>query len=180
MCELHVHGAYPLINSVRDLGGTPSIATDTTTLVAEDMFGEIRGALFASRFQISLQARQVGNYPLKNMPINSREALEWATIGGAKAIRLDDKIGSLTPGKKADIVMLRAGDTNLYPVHDPVFAIVDLATGANVEHVLIDGIFRKRDGKSLYPQNKYQKLRDDILESARRLMDESDYHPSAA
>jgi len=180
MCELHGHGAYPLINSVRDLGGTPSIATDTTTLVAEDMFGEIRGALFASRFQISLQARQVGNYPLKSMPINSREALEWATIGGAKAMRLDDKIGSLTPGKKADIVMLRASDTNLYPVHDPVFAIVDLATGANVENVLIDGKFKKRGGKRFYPQNKYQKLRDHILESVNRLMEESDYHPSAA
>lgn len=180
MCELHGHGAYPLINAVRDLGGMPSIATDTNTLVAEDMFGEIRGALFAARFQISHQARQAGNYPLKTMPINSREALEWATIGGAKAMRLDDKIGSLTPGKKADIVMLRARDTNLYPVHDPVFAIADLATGANVENVLIDGKFRKRDGKSLYSQNKYLKLRDEILESVNRLMEESDYHPSAA
>lgn len=95
-------------------------------------------------------------------------------------MRLDDKIGSLTPGKKADIVMLRARDTNLYPVHDPVFAIADLATGANVENVLIDGNFRKRDGKSLYSQNKYLKLRDEILESVNRLMEESDYHPSAA
>ena len=114
------------------------------------------------------------------MSVNSREALEWATIGGAKALRLDDKIGSLTPGKKADIIMLRASDTNLYPVHEPVFAITDLATGANVENVMIDGEFRKRAGKRLYAKTKYKKLRSDISASANRLMEESNYRPSAA
>ncbi|MBT3917045.1 MAG: amidohydrolase family protein [Rhodospirillaceae bacterium] len=180
MCEMHGHGAFPLMWVVRDMGAMPSIATDTNTLVAEDMFGEIRGALFALRFQINQQARADGNYPLKTMPVNSREALEWATMGGAKALRLDDKIGSLTPGKKADIIMLRANDTNLYPVHDPVFAITDLATGANVENVMIDGEFRKRDGKRLYAEKKYNQLRDDLMTSADRLMAESNYRPSAA
>ena len=180
MCEMHGHGAFPLMKVVRDMGAMPSIATDTNTLVAEDMFGEIRGALFALRFQISQQARFDGNYPLETMSVNSREALEWATMGGAKALRLDDKIGSLTPGKKADIIMLRASDTNLYPVHEPVFAITDLATGANVENVMIDGEFRKRDGKRLYSQTNYKKLRNNILASADRLMKESNHRPSAA
>ena len=180
MCEMHGHGAFPLMWVVRDMGAMPSIATDTNTLVAEDMFGEIRGALFALRFQISQQARFDGDYPLKTMSVNSREALEWATIGGAKALRLDDKIGSLTPGKKADIIMLRASDTNLYPVHEPVFAITDLATGANVENVMIDGEFRKRAGKRLYAKTNYKKLRSDISASANRLMEESNYRPSAA
>ena len=180
MCEMHGHGAFPLMRIVRDMGSIPSIATDTNTLVAEDMFGEIRGALFALRFQINQQARSQGNYPLKNMPVNSREALEWATLGNAKALLLDNKIGSLTPGKKADIIMLRANDTNLYPVHEPVFAITDLANGSNVENVIIDGEFRKRHGKRLYPKKSYEKLRRDLLVSANRLMEESNYHPSAA
>ena len=118
--------------------------------------------------------------PLKNMPVNSREALEWATLGNAKALLLDNKIGSLTPGKKADIIMLRANDTNLYPVHEPVFAITDLANGSNVENVIIDGEFRKRHGKRLYPKKSYEKLRRELLVSANRLMEESNYHPSAA
>ena len=114
------------------------------------------------------------------MPVNSREALEWATLGNAKALLLDNKIGSLTPGKKADIIMLRANDTNLYPVHEPVFAITDLANGSNVENVIIDGEFRKRHVKRLYPKKSYEKLRRDLLVSANRLMEESNYHPSAA
>ena len=56
-----------------------------------------------------------------------REALEWATINGARAFRLDRKIGTLSPGKKADIVMLRADDVNMAPVHDPVYSIVEIA-----------------------------------------------------
>jgi cytosine/adenosine deaminase-related metal-dependent hydrolase len=76
--------------------------------------------------------------------------------------------------------MLRANDPNLYPVHDPIFAITDWATGANVEHVLIDGEFRKRDGKRVYPEHKYKKLRQDLMASADRLMKESNYRPSAA
>ena len=180
MCEMHGHGAYPLVNIVRELGASPSIGTDTTTLVAEDMFGEMRGSLFALRFQNSHAARNGGTYPLKQMSVGSREALEWATIGGAKALRLDHKIGSLTPGKKADIVMLRANDMNLFPVHDPVYAITEIATGANVEHVIIDGVFRKKDGKLLYPDDKLEKLRTDLAASADRLMTESNYRPKAA
>ena len=180
MCEMHGHGAFPLTWVVRDTGAMPSIGTDTNTLVAEDMFGELRGALFALRFQISQQARNEGAYPLKAMSVNSREAIEWATIGGAKALRMEDKIGSLTPGKKADMVMLRANDPNLFPVHDPIFAITDAATGANVEHVLINGEFRKRDGKRVYPDDKYNKLQQDLMASADRLMEESNYRPSAA
>jgi 5-methylthioadenosine/S-adenosylhomocysteine deaminase len=144
------------------------------------MFGEMRGSLFSLRFQISHEARNSGNYPLKKTPVASREALEWATIGGAKALRLDDKIGSLTPGKKADIVMLRANDLNLFPVHDPVYAITEVATGANVEHVIINGEFQKRDGKLLYPADKLDALRGNILASAERLMADAGYRPHAA
>ncbi|MFX8696446.1 amidohydrolase family protein, partial [Acinetobacter baumannii] len=68
-----------------------------------------------------------GNPPYKTMPIRSREALAWATIGGARAMRLEDRIGSLVAGKQADFVMLRATDLNLFPVHDPVFSITEQA-----------------------------------------------------
>ena len=180
MCEMHGHGAHALHGVVREMGQLPSIGTDTTALVAEDMFGEMRGALFALRFQISHEARNAGNYPLKKTPVASREALAWATLGGARALGLEDKIGSITPGKKADLVMLRATDTNLFPVHDPVYAIVELATAANVEHVLIDGQFKKRGGELAYPSNKRDQLHRKVAESASRLMDEAGYRPKAA
>ena len=180
MCEMHGHGAHSLHGTVRAMGQVPSIGTDTTVLVSEDMFGEMRGALFALRFQISHEARTKGDYPLNKIPVASREALEWATVGGAKALGLDNKIGSLTPGKKADIVMLRANDQNLYPVHDPVYAVVELAHGHNVEHVMIDGQFKKRNGQLLYPKAKQGALRQKVAASANRLMDEAGYRPKAA
>lgn len=180
MCEIHGHGASPLTGKVRELGVLPSIGTDTTTLVAEDMFGEMRGSLIALRFQISHEARNRGDYPLTRSPVDTREALAWATIGGAKALGLDDRIGSLSPGKKADIVMVRAGDSNLFPVHDPVFAIVENANGSNVEHVLIDGEYRKRDGRIWYPKAEHEKLRSKLMDSAERLMSEASYRPIAS
>ena len=62
-----------------------------------------------------------GNSPFTSMPVKSREALIWATRNGARAFGLDKEIGSLTPGKKADIVMLRANDINMAPVWDPIY-----------------------------------------------------------
>ncbi len=76
------------------------------------------------------------------MPVRSREALEWVTIGGAKPFRKDDKISTLSPGKKADVQMLRANGINMVPIHDPIFSIVQIAGAGNVDTVLIDGIVR--------------------------------------
>ena len=72
-----------------------------------------------------------GNSPFKTISVRSREGLEWATINGAAAFKLDGKIGTLSPGKKADIVMLRADDVNMVPVHDPIYSIVEIAGAGN-------------------------------------------------
>ena len=76
---------------------------------------------------------------------------EWATIGGARAFMMEDRIGTLSPGKKADIVMLRAHDINMAPVYDPVYSIVEIAGPGNVDTVIIDGVVRKKDGKLTVP-----------------------------
>ena len=64
---------------------------------------------------------------------------------------MDGKIGTLSPGKKADIVMLRADDINMAPVYDPVYSIVEIAGAGNVDTVIIDGIVRKQNGKLTFP-----------------------------
>ncbi len=58
-----------------------------------------------------------------------------------------DRTGSLTPGKKADIVIIDGDAVNTYPVIDPVAAVVCAADISNVETVIIDGVIRKRDGR---------------------------------
>ena len=88
--------------------------------------------------------------------MRSREALEWATIDGARAFLMEDRIGTLTPGKKADIVMLRADDINMAPVYDPIYSIVEIAGAGNVDTVIIDGVVRKKDGKLTFPADVLQ------------------------
>jgi cytosine/adenosine deaminase-related metal-dependent hydrolase len=75
--------------------------------------------------------------------------LEFATIEGARACGLDAKIGSISPGKDADIVLLRTDMLNVAPVNDPVAAVVLHADTSNVDSVLVRGRFVKREGRML-------------------------------
>jgi cytosine/adenosine deaminase-related metal-dependent hydrolase len=72
---------------------------------------------------------------------------------------LDSRIGSLTPGKQGDVILLRKGDLNLFPVIDPVRSIVLHAGTVNVDTVLVSGRVMKRDGKLLYPELAAKKER---------------------
>jgi 5-methylthioadenosine/S-adenosylhomocysteine deaminase len=75
--------------------------------------------------------------------------LRFATINGAKHLRLDGKTGSLTPGKEADIIMLDATALNVAPLNNVPGAVVSLMDRANVETVIIAGKVRKWKGKLL-------------------------------
>ncbi|MFD0741981.1 amidohydrolase family protein [Phytohabitans flavus] len=75
--------------------------------------------------------------------------LEIATLNGAHVAGLEDRTGSLTVGKQADIVLIDARGINMVPVHDAVTAVTLCADVSNVEAVLVAGQFRKRDGKLL-------------------------------
>ena len=87
--------------------------------------------------------REAGKWPAAGQhATHTRDALEWATLGGAKALRLDAKIGTLTPGKQADIVMIDARGMNIFPAlpgGDPAHAVVMYAETADIENVMIAG-----------------------------------------
>ena len=72
-------------------------------------------------------------------PITARDVLAYATIEGARANGLDAKVGSLTPGKQADIIMLRTDRMNVTPLGDPATAVVTSMDTGNVDTVLIAG-----------------------------------------
>jgi len=76
-----------------------------------------------------------------------REALEFATVEGARANGLEKKIGSLTPGKEADIILLRADRLNVMPMNNAVGAVVTSMGPQNVDTVLIAGKVMKRNGQ---------------------------------
>jgi 5-methylthioadenosine/S-adenosylhomocysteine deaminase len=79
--------------------------------------------------------------------IQPDQVLRQGTIDGARALGLGDVTGSLTPGKRADVIVLRADDLNLAPVNVADGQIVLAAQPRNVEHVWVDGVARKRDGE---------------------------------
>jgi 5-methylthioadenosine/S-adenosylhomocysteine deaminase len=81
------------------------------------------------------------------MRFGVRDALRWATVNGAHTLGMEDRIGTLTPGKQADIVVIGGRRLNVSPMTDPVGCLVSQATAANVEHVLVAGRFVKRDGR---------------------------------
>src|SRR5204862_7259200 len=80
-------------------------------------------------------------------PLTTRDVLRYATINGAKALRLEGKTGTLTPGKEADIVILDATAINVAPVNNVPGAVVSLMDRTNVETVIVAGKVRKWQGK---------------------------------
>ena len=88
---------------------------------------------------------------------------------------MEGKIGTLSPGKKADIVMLRADDVNMAPVYDPVYSIVEIAGAGNVDTVIIDGVVRKQNGKLTFPADVLRKRPASCGQSGARIMREGNY-----
>ena len=68
--------------------------------------------------------------------LTTRDLLEFATIEGARANGMESKTGSLTPGKEADVIMLRTDKPNIFPINDPIGAVVWGMDTSNVDSVL--------------------------------------------
>jgi 5-methylthioadenosine/S-adenosylhomocysteine deaminase len=114
-----------------------SLSMDTAAVTGNnDMFG-LMHVLIDSQF---VRAEN----PLAITP---QQILELATMGGARDLGLADTIGSLTPGKRADLILVRGTDVNMAPLGDPATALVRSAQPSNVDTVVIDGRFMKRHGR---------------------------------
>ena len=167
MNELHDYPEFPAAGRVHRLGFLPSIGVDVEVQVPADMWRETQTAVRAAR-QEAMMALAAQGRKAERIPVPSRDALAWATLGGAKALRLERQVGSLAPGKKADLILLRATDLNLWPVHDPVFAI-EQAHAGNVDTVMIDGTLRKQHGRMLLDPAWLRAKQEALSASAQRL-----------
>lgn len=174
LVELHGHGPDPLNMRMRARGAMPSIGIDVEPIVTGDMFREMQAALLFARWSAHRDAHAAGK-GLTEIAVRSREALEWATIGNAKVMGLDGRIGRLSPGMKADITMLRMNDLNLFPVHDPIFAITEQASAKNVDTVIVDGVVRKRGGELLFDKALLATRMTEMRASAERAMAEANF-----
>lgn len=160
------HG-HPITGRLRDAGSAPSLGVDLESAIAGDMFTVARVALASQRALDNAQARaDTGQLPAHST-ISTSDALSWITIRGAEALGLQDRVGSLTPGKQADVVLIRADGLSMRPVHDPVSSVLMQGSAANVDTVLVAGEFKKRDGKLLYEH--LERRLDELDASGRRI-----------
>jgi cytosine/adenosine deaminase-related metal-dependent hydrolase len=134
---------------LRGRGIPTGLSADVCTNVGGDLFGAMRTALALARGAAHEAALARGE-SLDRVPITAAEVLAMATIEGARAIGLDDRIGSLEPGKQADVVVLRSDGPNLAPLSDPVAATVLAAGVREVDAVLVAGRWVKRDGRFVH------------------------------
>jgi cytosine/adenosine deaminase-related metal-dependent hydrolase len=132
------------------------------------MFTVARMALGSQRALDNAHSRETEGKLPETSTIHCREALEWITIRGAQAMKMDDRIGSLAVGKQADIVLVRASDLNMWPVHDPVTSLVMQTSLANIDTVMIAGVVKKRHGKLLHTGIEAGK--EKLAASGRRIL----------
>lgn len=145
--ELQMGFGEPLTNRLRALGADAriSLGTDIESAMAGDMIAVARFALQSARHDLTRAARAASGKPPAEVGPTVAEALGWATIGGARMLGLDDRTGTLTPGKAADILLLSPPR----PVIDPVASIVFHANPAHVDSVFVAGQAVKRGGRML-------------------------------
>jgi 5-methylthioadenosine/S-adenosylhomocysteine deaminase len=139
------HGTPPTGKALAH-GLRPSLSIDVVTTVPGDMFTQMR-FLFATERLLAHEAAFAAGSEEEPVLLTSRDVLEFATIEGARVCGLENRTGSLTPGKQADVVVIRCDHSNTYPVIDPVSTVVHQADTRNVDTVMVDGRILKREGR---------------------------------
>jgi len=199
--EMNMRHGMPPIVRMQSLGLEPSLSTDVEVTMTADFFTQMRVCMNMQRMVVNQMILDSpnGNQNLPDprnwelpqsavtvpgffpywptppagipAPLTARDALRFATINGAKHLRLDKKTGSLTPGKEADIIILDATALNVAPLNNVPGAVVSLMDRTNVETVIVAGKVRKWKGKLLdvdlnHLRRQLESSRDHIFAAA--------------
>ena len=140
------HG-HPITGRLRALGKAPSLGVDLESVMGGDMLAQARIALGQQRSLDNFAYRELHGSIPPTSTVTTREALSWVTVEGARMLKQSHRIGSLAPGKQADLVMIRATDLNMQPVHDAVNSVVMQTSLANIDSVMVAGQWKKRHGQ---------------------------------
>src|SRR3954467_4988758 len=157
--EMNMRHGMPPIIKMQQLGLEPSLSTDVEVTMTADFFTQMRVCMNMQRMVVNQMVLEQGDfYPPNQYPtpapgtpplLTTRDVLRFATINGAKHLRLDRKTGSLTPGKEADVLILDPTGINVAPLNNVPGAVVSLMDRSNVETVIVAGKVRKWKGKLL-------------------------------
>lgn len=171
------HG-FPITGRLLKRGVRPTIGIDLESVLAGDLLSVARVALSMQRALDNAEQRKTNGTIPATTTIPVREALRWITREGARMLGRGHQIGSLTPGKLADLVIINASDLNLFPVHDPVATVVMQTSLANIEAVMIGGTWKKRNGRLLVEGLDAKK--ELLAQSGRRLVQDIERQGRAA
>lgn len=166
------HGTPPILKTL-ETGIQPSLSVDVECTLTADMFTQMRSTMTLQRMFMNARALNepyAAGFPDQEL-LTTRDVLRFATQEGANDLKLGSKVGSLTPGKEADIIILDAEAINVAPLNVVPGAVVSLMERSNVETVIVAGKVRKWKGRLL--DVNLRKLR-------RELEDSRDYLFSAA
>lgn len=130
---------YPTSWQLRKYGIPASLSMDTSVWWSGDLFSAMRATLSADRSREHLEAQSAGETVVHNN-LRAEQVVEWATMGGARTLGLEDVIGSLTPGKKADVVLIKNDRSPvMFPILHPYGHVVFQAGRGDVHTVLVNG-----------------------------------------
>jgi cytosine/adenosine deaminase-related metal-dependent hydrolase len=141
LIEMQMRHGMPPLQDALDHGIMPSLSPDVDTNMTTDPFSLMRGAFCLQRAlanDLAFPISNPGNLPVPQL-LTSRQAIEMVTVAGAAANRVLDKVGTLTPGKEADIVVLDAHNINTWPVNNVPGTIVTMMNPRHLRDVLIAG-----------------------------------------
>ncbi|MEX2161951.1 MAG: amidohydrolase family protein [Anaerolineales bacterium] len=142
--EMMLGYGQPTIQRMLDLDIQPSLGIDSEGVSRGDLFTQMRAAI-SMQHALSFE-KKLARHISPNR-ITTRDVLEYVTVAGARAVGMADRIGTLTPGKEADIVLLRQFSINVMPVNDPIGAVVWAMDTSNVDTVIVSGRTLKRNGE---------------------------------
>jgi 5-methylthioadenosine/S-adenosylhomocysteine deaminase len=171
------HGTPPILKTM-EMGIQPSLSVDVEVTLTADMFTQMRSTMALQKMFMNarwlrtvtgaMSEDYAAGFP--DLPLlTTRDVLRFATVQGAKDLKLDHKVGSLTPrkgnkpGKEADIIILDAEAINVHPLNVVPGAVVSLMERSNVETVIVAGKVRKWKGKLL--DVNLRKLRNELENS---------------
>jgi cytosine/adenosine deaminase-related metal-dependent hydrolase len=142
--QLGLAGAIPPAQRVMDNGMRPGLSVDVEISLAGDPFTQMRSTLLTQRMLAT--ADKMAGKPARRL-LESAEVLAWATIGGAEGAGLADQVGTLTPGKQADLLFINTNDINATPAGgNTAGVVVHGIDRSNIRGVLVGGQVRKWDG----------------------------------
>ena len=142
--EMTMGHGIPAIQNVLDVGLQPSLSSDHAVTLSSDMFSMMRMTGIVQRFGVFEREKTSPQSGTKLL--TCREILEFGTINGARCANVEGKVGTLTPGKDADLLMLKADSIDVWPLNNAYGAVVNLMGPGHVEAVFIAGRVKKWRG----------------------------------